>query len=143
MEPNAFDYYSLRGKNLLLATDGRPNSEKAMWTAMDLAKTLGSKLYVLLVVSPGGSEREKKALIKEGTKKLKDIVGLAADKGLEVTALLEGGAPYETIVLAAERLKAGAVVVGTSEKSGLDRVLIGSVSEQVVRNCPCTVIVVK
>jgi nucleotide-binding universal stress UspA family protein len=111
--------------------------------ALDLAKTLGSKLYVLLVISPSGSEREKNAQIKEGKKKLNDIVGLAADRDQEVTALLEGGSPNDTIVLAAERLKAGAVVVGTSEKSGLDRVLIGSVSEHIVRNCGCTVIVVK
>ncbi len=70
-------------------------------------------------------------------------MGLAADQDLEVAALMEGGSPYDTIVTAAERLDAGAVVVGTSEKTALNRVLIGSVSEHVVRNCGCTVIVVK
>lgn len=70
-------------------------------------------------------------------------MGLAADLDLEVSALLEGGDPQDTIVTAAERLDAGAVVVGASAKTALNRVLIGSVSEHIVRNCGCTVIVVK
>jgi nucleotide-binding universal stress UspA family protein len=57
--------------------------------------------------------------------------------------MLEGGSPYQTIVATAERIKAGSIVVGTSGKTALDRVLIGSVSEYVVRNSACTVIVVK
>ena len=114
-----------------------------MWVAIDLAKALGSKLFVLLVISPSSSERERKELIKEGKKKLNDIVGLAADLDLEVNALLEGGEPRDTIVTAAERLEAGTVVVGTSEKTALNRMLIGSVSEHVIRNTGCTVIVVK
>jgi aldehyde:ferredoxin oxidoreductase len=44
-------------------------------------------------------------------------------------------------VMGSKNLKA--IVVGTSGKSVLDRVLIGSVSEYVVRNSNCTVIVVK
>jgi nucleotide-binding universal stress UspA family protein len=132
----------VEGKNLLLATDGRPHSEKAVRYAVDLAKLTSSKLFVLFVVSPK-NEAEKGELIKEGMKKLNDLKALAAESGVEVTTLLEGGSPYQTITSTAERIKAGTIIVGTSGKSALDRVLIGSVSEYVVRNSHCTVIVVK
>jgi nucleotide-binding universal stress UspA family protein len=67
----------------------------------------------------------------------------AVEKGVEVTTLLEAGNPYEAIISASDRVKAEAIIVGTSGKTVLDRVLIGSVSEYVVRNSRCTVIVVK
>ena len=57
--------------------------------------------------------------------------------------MLEVGSPYETILDASEKVKADTIVVGTSGKTSIDRVLIGSVSEYVVRNSKCTVIVVK
>lgn len=142
MESDIPPYYSLRGKNIVLATDGKPNTERAMWVAMDLAKLMRSKLFVLLVIDPSGPE-DRKEQIRAGKKRLNTIVDLATDQGVDVTALMEGGPPKETIIHATERLGAGTLVVGTSEKSRLDRVLIGSVSEHVVRNCDCTVIVVK
>jgi nucleotide-binding universal stress UspA family protein len=43
----------------------------------------------------------------------------------------------------AERVKASVIIVGTSEKSALDRVILGSVSDHVVRNARSTVIVVR
>jgi nucleotide-binding universal stress UspA family protein len=136
-------YRSLPGGNILVATDGKGHSEKAILAAIDLAKALDSKLYVLMVITPSSDRAERAGQIKEAKKKLNDIVDLAADRGAEVTALLEGGSPYDTIIQAAERLDAAAVVVGTSEKAALDRVLIGSVSEYVVRHSPRTVVVVK
>ena len=136
-------FYSLRGKNILLATDGKANTEKAMWVAIDLAKLMGSKLFVLFVVSPSGQDEDRKEQIKVGKKRLNTIVDLATDQGVDVKVLMEGGSPAETIILATERLDAGVLIVGTSEKSRLDRVLIGSVSEYVVRNSGCTVIVAK
>lgn len=143
MEPDVPPFYTLQGKNVVLATDGKPSSEKAMWVAIELSKQLGSKLVVLMVISDKLSDDEKKSQIREAKKKLNAIVDQATDHGVDVTALLEGGSPNETIVFTIERLNAGLLIVGTSEKSRLDRVLIGSVSEHVVRNSPCSVIVVK
>ncbi len=136
-------YYSLRGKNVLLATDGKPSSEKAMWVAIEFAKLLDTNLLVLIVISDNGTEEEKKAQVRESKKKLNAIVDQAWDHGVDARALLEGGDPAETVVLATERLNVGLLVVGTSEKSRLNRMLIGSVSEHVIRNSPSSVIVVK
>ena len=64
-------------------------------------------------------------------------------QGINVTTMLEAGSPYDTLLAAADRIKAEAIIVGTSGKTALDRVLIGSVSEFIVRNARCTVIIVK
>lgn len=132
----------VQGKNLLLATDGKPHSAKAIRYAIELAKLTSSKLFIIYVVSPK-TEADRNGLTKEGLERLQDLKNQAAQSGVEVSTLLEGGSPYQTIISAAERIKAGAIVVGTSGKSALDRVLIGSVSEYVVRNSGCSVIVVK
>jgi nucleotide-binding universal stress UspA family protein len=142
MEESSTPEGLVQRRNLLLATDGKPHSTKAIDYAMEMAQLTSSKLFILYVVSPK-NESEKMGLIKEGMDKLLDMKNLAIDKGLEVTTLLEGGSPYQTILSTAERIRAGAIIVGTSGKSALDRVLIGSVSEYVVRNSGCTVIVVK
>mgnify|MGYP002682616717 CR=1 FL=1 len=65
MEPDVPPFYSLRGKDVLLATDGKPSSEKAMWVAIELSKQLGSKLVVLMVISDKLSDDEKKSQIRE------------------------------------------------------------------------------
>jgi nucleotide-binding universal stress UspA family protein len=132
----------VQGKNLLLATDGKPHSNKAIRYAIELAKLTSSKLFIIYVVSPK-NEAERKDLTQEGLERLQELKNLAGESGVEVTTLLEGGSPYLSIISTAERIKAGAIIVGTSNKSSLDRVLIGSVSEFVVRNSSCTVIVVK
>ncbi|QLH74952.1 MAG: universal stress protein [Methanomassiliicoccales archaeon] len=128
--------------NVLLATDGRPHSDKATKYAMEYAKVFKAKLFIVFVVSPKADE-DKERLVQNGMQVLDRLKNQAKDQGIDVTTLLEAGNPYESILAASERMKADAIIVGTSGKTVLDRVLIGSVSEYVVRNSRCTVIIVK
>jgi len=132
----------VQGKNLLLATDGKPYSAKAIDFAMDMALLTSSKLFILYAVSKN-NYLHRSEVVKEGMGILQNLKEQGSVRGIEVTTLLEGGPPHQTIVSTAERIKAGAIIVGPSGKSLLDRILIGSVSEYVVRNSACTVIVVK
>ena len=127
--------------NLLLATDGKKHSEKAVDYAFKYAALQKANLYVIFVVSPK-AEEDREKIVKFGTKVLEKIKR-RRPKDAKVTTLLEAGSPYETILNVSDRVKADAIVVGTSSKTAIDRVLIGSVSEYVVRNARCTVIVVK
>jgi nucleotide-binding universal stress UspA family protein len=127
---------------ILLATDGKPHSEKAVRYAFDYAALRKESLYVVLAVSPK-SEDEKDKIIKQGMTALDDLEKRGASENVKVTTMLETGNPYEAVLKAADRVKADAIVVGTSGKAAIDRVLIGSVSEYIVRNSKCTVIVVK
>ncbi len=128
--------------NLLLATDGKKHSEKAINYAFDYVSLQKATLYIVFVVSPK-AEEDKEKIIKFGMDVLDKLKQKGTQRGLEVTTMLEAGSPYETILTASERIKADAIIVGTSGKTAIDRVLIGSVSEYVVRNARCTVIVVK
>jgi nucleotide-binding universal stress UspA family protein len=128
--------------NVLLATDGKPHSEKAVKYAFEYALSHKVNLFIVFVVSPK-AEDDKDKLIKNGMSVLDDLKKRGTQQGINITTLLEAGNPYEAILNAAERIKAEAIIVGTSGKTAIDRVLIGSVSEYIVRNSKCTVIVVK
>lgn len=128
--------------NVLLATDGKAHSDKATKYAFEYARLHKAMLFIVYVVSPK-AEEDKDKIIQNGMRVLERLKNEAVEHGVEVTSLLEAGNPYEAILTASERIKAEAIIVGTSGKTVLDRVLIGSVSEYVVRNARCTVVVVK
>lgn len=128
--------------NVLLATDGKPHSEKAIDYAIQYAARYGAALFIVYVVGPKQGEDREKAT-RAGMAVLDAVKKKALDQGVQATGLLEAGSPYEALLAAAERVQADAIIVGTSGKMVIDRVLIGSVSEYVVRNARCTVIVVK
>lgn len=128
--------------NLLLATDGKKHSEKAINYAFDFAALQKATLYIIFVASPK-AEEDKEKIAEFGMEVLDKLKQRGMQKGVNVTTILEAGSPYETILTASETIKADAIIVGTSGKTAIDRVLIGSVSEYVLRNARCTVIVVK
>jgi nucleotide-binding universal stress UspA family protein len=128
--------------SVVLATDGKPHTSKAVDFALEYARLYREALYVVYVISPRHEENREGTLV-EAKKHMEEIRARATEQGVEVTTLLESGAPAESSIAVAERVNATALIVGTSGKTVLDRVLIGSVSEHVVRNSPCTVIVVK
>jgi nucleotide-binding universal stress UspA family protein len=63
--------------------------------------------------------------------------------GFQVTAHAEGGEAREAILQAAARLKADLIMIGSHGRRGLDRILLGSVSEGVLRRATCAVEIVK
>lgn len=79
----------------------------------------------------------------EAAKVRKAAEAATAEHGVEVVPDFRSGRPWREIVNAARELKADLMVVGTHGRSGLDRMLMGSVTEKVVRHAPCTVVVVR
>jgi nucleotide-binding universal stress UspA family protein len=77
------------------------------------------------------------------TSSLEDWVSKARGEGLAARAALRTGVPYEEIVALARDERADLVVIGTRGRSGLDRVLLGSVADRVVRLAPCPVLTVR
>jgi len=59
----------------------------------------------------------------------------------QVTSSLMSGAPWQAIVDAAKA--ADLIVIGTHGRTGLSRILLGSVAEQVIRHAPCSVLAVR
>ena len=64
-------------------------------------------------------------------------------KGLSVRGLVLSGYPAEEILRAAEKHHADIIVMGTHGRTGIDRIIFGSVAEKVVTAAPCPVLTVK
>ena len=63
--------------------------------------------------------------------------------GVEVETLVVEGNPAEEILIAAEERDIDIIVMGTLGRTGIQRLLLGSVAEKVIRHAPCPVFVVR
>ena len=117
---------------MLVAYDGRENTEKALDYAIRNAKVYGEQLIVLSVVTRDGNLDETRARIETARAR-------AEKSGAE-----ESGEPDKVILQTASRFGCDTIIVGRSnKKSSFDRVVLGSVSNSIVANAGCTVIVVQ
>lgn len=125
---------------VLMAYDGKPHTRKALDYAIEYARSFGETLYIMSVISSKDSIGDA-----EGIRSFLDgVKDEAASMGVKVVAIIEAGHPSETILSAAKRFGCNAIIVGRAgNKTGLDRVVLGSVSNSIVGNAQCTVIVVQ
>jgi nucleotide-binding universal stress UspA family protein len=135
---------------VLLATDLGQTSAAAEEWAIGLTARLGAELIVVSVIDveglrlPGGrygrrvdqvrSEREGRAL---------DLVTRARRAGVRARFLIWEGDPGESIVDAAVSEGASITVVGSHGRGSLGRLLLGSVSDHLVKHSPCPVVVIR
>ncbi|MCL5023333.1 MAG: universal stress protein [Nitrospirae bacterium] len=140
---------------ILAATDGSRYGEAASMEAMGVAKRSGATLTVLSVVPSETisafdivhSEMQK-GLIAEKERKaaecaIKNVKEVAEKEGLNIEGLILEGRPYEAVVNSATEKKADLIVVGSHGRTGLEKLLMGSVTERIIVLSPCAVLVVK
>ena len=72
-----------------------------------------------------------------------ELAWRARKAGVRVTTILLDGAPHEQIPRAVRRTRADLLVIGTHGRTGLTKVLLGSVAERVLRLAPCPVLTVR
>lgn len=126
-------------KHILLATDGSSYSEAAASVAGHLAKQAGLPVSVVSVVTSSHSEArrmEAERTVAASVERLKAL-------GLQVEGLVVEGRPDEAIVKAAESAGADLIVMGSHGRTGLTKILLGSVAERVIGHAACPVLVVK
>lgn len=134
---------------ILLATDGSAFSELAGEYALFLAEKLGAELTALHVLRLEPPKRllpeevdEEKA--RSARRVFHRLEKLAAERNLKLeTRVLISRDVAEAIVEEAKLGRYELLVVGSLGKTGLKRLLMGSVSEQVVKHAPCPVLVVR
>jgi nucleotide-binding universal stress UspA family protein len=131
-------------KTILHPTDFSEPSEAAFRLACALARDHNSRLVVLHVVPPPESHGEVIAR-RQGGGYHEDLWRLLEGlrpvyASVTVERRLEDGAPAETIVNVAREEGADLIVLGTQGRTGLGRLLLGSVAEHVVRRAPCPVL---
>ncbi len=140
-------------ERVLVAVDLSPATETVLRVAEELASSLGAELRLVHVAAPEpefvGYDVDSPALrdthaaaYREEHRRLQDLAEAARGRGGTVKALLIQGPTVEKILEEAERLDAGLVVVGSHGRGALARVLLGSVSEGVLRGSRRPVLVV-
>ena len=134
---------------ILLPTDGSDASDRATEQAIGLARETGAELHVLFVVedipyAPEMMDDEVEDRLRAiGDEALEDIRARADEAGVDVVAALREGVPHVTILEYADEADADVVVMGTHGRSGLDRYLLGSVTERIVRTSDVPVLTVR
>jgi len=127
---------SLNFQRLLIASDGSPFSAAAWQEALALAQAMGS---ALIAVSVAADDRD----IPAATQVVKTLEQAAAKQGLTLDTMILTGRPDEAIVNAAIFKEASLIVMGSHGRTGLKRLLMGSVAERVIGHAKCPVLVVK
>ena len=142
-------------QTILFPTDGSDASLRALDHALELAGTYDATLHVLYVVDtsyPYGDfdgvgvdlTPVFEALREEGERTIGRIEERAADAGVDVVgATREDSAVHRSLVEYAEEADADLIVMGTHGRRGLNRGLLGSVTERVVRAADAPVLTVR
>ncbi len=138
-------------KRILIATDGSEYTKKAIDYGIELAINTGAKLHAIYVIDTRAygsiplsapEEYAYSLLRQEGDMAIKYVADTAEAAGLEVEGIITEGHPVDEIINYAEQNSIDLIVMGTLGKSGLDRFLLGSVADKVIRNSKIPVIVV-
>jgi nucleotide-binding universal stress UspA family protein len=136
-------------KKILLAYDGSDPAKKALDAALDLARKYQAELYVLTVSQPPdfGEDVETEAIIENSRNyhesALAPVRTLVATSGVKARFEVAVGHPAEQIIYHADRYQVDLIVLGHRGKSLFRRLLLGSVSKQVVQYADRTVLVVR
>ena len=144
-------------KHILLATDGSPESEHAARLAVGLARTHGAQLTALYVadpypymgigeVNPMGSQAYAAAAQQLAAQAHAQVEALCTKDGAPVSLqarLLEDVAAARGIVETAKSGGIDLVVMGSHGRSGIARLMLGSVATKVVAESPVPVLVTR
>lgn len=135
-------------ERILVPTDGSEGSAHVALQAIDLAAQYDAEVHALYVidgsirslfpeVGSGGSLEE------QARKAVDRVTKLASVHGVETAEEIREGDPADEILAYAEAIDADAIVAGTHGRSGVERRLIGSVAERLVRHAACPVMTIR
>jgi nucleotide-binding universal stress UspA family protein len=143
-------------KKILYATDYSKASARALDEAVNLAKQNKAELWVVHVIEAlatyvsgedfGGAElymRLEETARRDAQASMEKLMQRLKRLGVKAKSLLLKGSPHEQIVKAAKNRKADMIVVGTHGRTGLSKLLMGSVASRVVSTARCPVVTVR
>ena len=132
---------------ILLATDVTSASSAATDQAIDLAVRLDARLLVVTVLESGRSTGSLRGVRPETrsarTRLAQGVVNAARAEGADASFLVWEGDAGGGIIAAAEAEDVDLIVVGSHGRRGVGRFILGSVSDHVVHNARCPVLVVR
>jgi len=138
-------------EKILVATDGSEHGYRAARVALELGKISGGKVTAIYVADTVKTSHLpddmllfsiRELLLKEGREALKQVESLAQEKGVAFESLVVEGNPGSEIIRSAEASGMDIIILGAVGRTGLDKFLLGSVAEKVVRNSKIPVLTV-
>ena len=144
-------------RRITYATDFSPASLAAFRRALSLALVTGAELTILhvlpAVLSPfidGGYVPQEiwdqlgAGVRAQASREMDRLLHQAIDAGVRATAsIVEAGVPADEIVRAAEQAETDLLVLGTHGRTGVARLMLGSVAARVVATAACPVLTVR
>ena len=141
---------------ILYATDYSTASARALAEAVALAKQNDAELMVLHVIDPvssyvtgediGGAElylKLEETAKQEAESSMRKLIDKLSKLKVKPKSLLLRGTAHDQIVKAAKNRRANLIVIGTHGRSGLSRLLMGSVASKIVSTAHCPVLTVR
>jgi nucleotide-binding universal stress UspA family protein len=147
-------------KKILIATDGSKHSQSAARLGIELARVCNGSITAVNVIDSSmqttiypmgeaGLDIEadviiaiKRELYKAGSTALTQVENLANDAGMTIEKRIIEGYPAEAILKLADEASMDIIVIGSIGKTDIEKILLGSVAEKVVRNSKLPVLVV-
>jgi nucleotide-binding universal stress UspA family protein len=138
---------------ILIGVDLSDSTEKVVKKAMELAKALSARVWLLHVAEPdpdfvgfeAGPQSVRDSLSKTFHVEhcqIQEIADRLRTAGLDATALLVQGETAETILEEASKIGVDMIVVGSHGRGAMYHLVVGSVSEGVLHESECPVLVV-
>jgi nucleotide-binding universal stress UspA family protein len=139
---------------ILHPTDFSDSADQAEKAAVQLAQGLGGEIILLHVTvdtplyGEGLMNRKEVREVYEATRKwvaseLEARVSAIRQQQLAARFVVKTGAPHEEIVKTAAAEDVDYIVIGTRGRAGIERALLGSVADRVIRTAPCPVVSVR
>ncbi|MFB6301324.1 MAG: universal stress protein [Haloferacaceae archaeon] len=137
-------------ETVLVPTDGSEGAAAAVERAVDLARTYGATLHALYVVdvrmSPVTTDMDHDTVVElveeSGEPPTRTVIERAEAAGVPAVEAIRPGVPHKTIREYAAERGIDLVVVGTHGRTGLERYLLGSVTERLLRTVDAPVLTV-
>lgn len=139
----------------MIATDGSETSMKTAKLAVGMAKRAGGAVAAIYVVDisrlaqlpgyttlPGISERLMELMFKEAEDAISEIGEMASNAGVPFEKIVAEGNPSEEILRRSSESGIDLLVMGSIGRTGIEKIMLGSVAEKVVRNSRVPVLIV-
>ncbi|MBT9508046.1 universal stress protein [Rhodoferax sp.] len=142
-------------KHILVPVDGSSTSQLAVEKAVGLAKAFGSRVTAIFVIDPYpftgvgtdfayGQAEYLNAATAEANAAIAAAKAMIEKAGVTVdTAVIEAHAAWRGVVQAAESAQADLIVMGSHGRSGLEKLVLGSVTQAVLSHTHLPVLVVR
>lgn len=139
---------SVEWETILLPTDGSRYSGYAAEKAIDLARSYNGNLETISVVDVpaefyADAPKVAEDLIRQAKTYVEDVKKKAEEQGIGVKTYVREGEAYRIITDFAREEKVSLIVMGSHGKTGVRRLLMGSVAEKVIGYAPCPVLIVR